>query len=129
MLQTSPRALQAHLDPAAKVLEDPPAFLPWGRFYCCFDCCLQLRHSLGVVAMHSFHKVSPKTKMRGFESGESGDHSESHLRLIRRSGKHCCSHANDSFEVWGVAPSCWNHWRILTTPHCRPSAVQNVPST
>jgi len=31
--------------------------------------------------------------------------------------------------VWGVAPSCWNHWRTLTTPFHRPSAVQNLPST
>ena len=51
------------------------------------------------------------------------------LRLISRSGKRCCSHTNDSSEVWGMAPSCWNHWRTLTTPLPRPSAVQNLPST
>ena len=67
-------------------------------------------------------------KSGGFKSGEYGDHCGSHLRLISRSGKRCCSHANDSFE-WGVAPSCWNHWRTLTTPLRRPSGVQNLPST
>ena len=67
--------------------------------------------------------------MWGFKSGECGDHCGSHLRLISRSAKRCCNHANDSFEVWGVAPSCWNHWRALMTPLRRPSAVQNLPST
>ena len=43
-------ALQAHLNPAGKVLDDPPAFLPWDRFYGCCDCCLQVRDGLGVVA-------------------------------------------------------------------------------
>ena len=124
-------ALQAHLDPTGKLLDDPPAFLPWDRFYCCCDCCLQVRDSLGVVSIHPVLKVSPKIKIwgvRGFKSGECGDHCRSHLQLISRSGKHFCSHANDSFE-WGVAPSCWNHWRTLTTPLCQPSAVQNLPST
>jgi len=41
-------ALQAHLDLAGKFLDDPPAFLPWDRC----DCCLQVRDSLGVVAIH-----------------------------------------------------------------------------
>ena len=68
-------------------------------------------------------------KSGGIKSGECGDHCGSHMRLISRSGKRCCSHANDSFEEWGVAPSCWNHWRILTTPLRRPSAIQNLPST
>ena len=122
-------ALQAHLDPAGKVLDDPPAFLPWDRSYCCCDCCFQVRDSLGVVAIHPVHKVCPQIKSGGFKSGECGDHCGSHLRLISRSGKRCCSHANDSFEVWVVAPSCWNHWRTLTTPFRRPSAVQNLPST
>ena len=45
-------AQQAHLDPAGKVLDDPPAFLPWDRSYCCCDCCLQVRDSLGFVAIH-----------------------------------------------------------------------------
>ena len=47
MLQMSSPALQAHLDTAGKVLDDPPAFLPWDRSYCCCDCCLQVRDSLG----------------------------------------------------------------------------------
>jgi len=29
----------------------------------------------------------------------------------------------------GVTPSCWNHWRTLTTPFHRPSAVRKLPST
>ena len=28
-----------------------------------------------------------------------------------------------------MAPSCWNHWRTLTAPLRRPSAVQNLPCT
>ena len=122
-------ALQAHLDLAGKILDDPPAFLPWDRSYCCCDCCLQVRDTLGVVGIDPVLKVSPQIKIWGFKSGEYGDHCGSHLRLISRSGKRCCSHANDSFEVWGVAPSCWNHWRTLTTSLRRPSAVQNLPST
>jgi len=122
-------ALQAHLDPVGKVLDDPPAFFPSDRYYCCCDCCLQVRDSLGVFAIHLVFKVSPHIKIRGVKSGECGDHCGSHLRLISRSGKGCCSHANDLFEVWGVAPSCWNHWRTLKSPLRRPSAVQNLPST
>ena len=57
------------------------------------------------------------------------DHCGSHLRLISRPWERCCSHVNDSFEVWGVVPSCWNHWRTLMTSFRRPSAVQNLPST
>ena len=53
--------LQAHLDPAGKVLDDPPAFLPWDRFYCC----LQVRDSLGVVAIHPVFKVSPHKNLGG----------------------------------------------------------------
>ena len=56
-------ALQAHLDPAGKVLDDPPAFLPRDRSYCCCDCCLQVRDSLGVVAIHPVLKVSPQIKI------------------------------------------------------------------
>jgi len=118
-------ALQAHLDPAGKVLDDPPAFLPWNRSYCC----LQVRGSLGVVAIHPVLKVSPHIKIWWFKCGECSDHCLSHLRLISRSGKRCCSHTNDPFEVWGVAPSCWKHLRTQTIPLRGPSAVQNLPST
>jgi len=55
--------LQAHLDPAGKVLDDPPAFLPWDRS----SCCLQVRDSLGVVAIHPVLKVSPQTKIWGVQ--------------------------------------------------------------
>ena len=124
-------ALRAHLDPAGKVLDDPPAFLLWDRSCCCCDCCLQVRDSLVVVAIHPVIKVYPNIKIWEIQekSGECGDHCGSHLRLISRSGKRCCIHANDSFEVWGwgVAPSCWNHWRTLKTPLRRPSADQNSP--
>ena len=78
----TPRA--AHLDPAGKVLDDPPAFLPWDRSDCCCDCTLQVRDSLGVVAMHPVLKVSPQIKIWGFKSGECGDHCGSNLRLISR---------------------------------------------
>ena len=56
-------ALQAHLDLAGKVLDDPPAFLPWDRCYCC----LQVRDSLGVVAIHPVLKVSPHIKIWGIQ--------------------------------------------------------------
>jgi len=58
-------ALQAYLDPADKVLDDPSAFLPWDRSYCRYDCCLQVRDSLGVVAIHPVLKVSPHIKIWG----------------------------------------------------------------
>ena len=63
MLQMNSPALQAHLDPADKVLDDPPAFLPWDRSYCC----LQVRDSLGVVAIHPVLKVSPRIKIWGVQ--------------------------------------------------------------
>jgi len=34
VLQMSSPALQAHLDPVGKALDDPPALLPWDRSYC-----------------------------------------------------------------------------------------------
>ena len=61
---TSP-ALQAQLDQTGKVLDDPPALLPWDRYYCCCDFCLHVRDSLGVVAIHPVLKVSPKMKIWG----------------------------------------------------------------
>ena len=60
---TNVPALQAHLDPAGKVLDDPPSFLPWDRTYCCCDCCLQVRDRLGAVAIHPVLKVSPQIKI------------------------------------------------------------------
>ena len=57
--------LQAHLDPAGKVLDDPPTFLPWDHSYCYCDCCLQVRDSLGVVAIHPVLKVSPHKNLGG----------------------------------------------------------------
>ena len=68
VLQMSSPALKAHLDPAGKVLDDPPAFLPWDCSYCCFDCCHQVRDSLGVVAIHPVLKVSPQIKIWGGSS-------------------------------------------------------------
>jgi len=56
-------ALQAHLDPAGKVLDDPPALLPWDRSYCCF----QVRGSLGVVGIHPVLKVTPQIKIWGVQ--------------------------------------------------------------
>jgi len=66
-LQMSTPALQADLDPAGKVLDDPSAFLPWDRSYCCCDCCLQVRGSLGVVAIHPVLMVSPHIKIWGIQ--------------------------------------------------------------
>jgi len=58
-------ALQVHLDPAGKVLDDPPAFHPWDRSYCCCDSCLQVRDSVGVVAIHPVRKGIPTDKNLG----------------------------------------------------------------
>ena len=63
----SSQALQAHLDQAGKALDDPPAFLPWDRSYYCCDCCLQVRDSLGVVAIHPVLKVSPQIQIWGVQ--------------------------------------------------------------
>ena len=60
-------ALQAQLDPAGKVLNDPPAFLPRDHSYCCCDCYLQVRDSLGVVATHPVLKVSPQIEIWGVQ--------------------------------------------------------------
>jgi len=67
VLQMSSPALQAHLYPAGKVLDDPPTFFPWDRSYCCYDCCLQVRDSLGVVAIHPVLEVSPQIKIWGVQ--------------------------------------------------------------
>jgi len=63
VLQMSAPALQAHLDLARKVLDDPPAFLHWDCSYCCCDCCLQVRDSLGVVAIHPVLKGTSQIKI------------------------------------------------------------------
>ena len=63
VLQMSSPVLQAHLDPVGSVLDDPHAFLPWDRSYCCCDCCLQVRDSLGIVAIHPVLKVSTQIKI------------------------------------------------------------------
>ena len=67
VFQISSLALQAHLDLAGKVLDDPPAFLPWNCSYCCCDSCLQVRDSLGVVAIHLVLKVSPQITIWGVQ--------------------------------------------------------------
>ena len=41
--------------------------LPWDRSYCCCDCRLQVRDSLGVVAIHPVLKVSPHIKSWGVQ--------------------------------------------------------------
>jgi len=102
---------------------------PWDRSYCCCDCWFQVRGSLGVVAKHPVLKVFPHIKIWGVQVRWMRRPLRSHLQLISRSVKRCCSHANDSFEEWGVAPSCWNNRRTLTAPLCQPSAVQNLAST
>jgi len=58
VLQVSSTALRANLDPAGKVLDDTPAFLPWDRSYCC----LQVTDSLGVVAIYPVLKGIPTYK-------------------------------------------------------------------
>jgi len=59
VLQMSFQALQAHLHLAGKVLDDPPAFLPWDRSYFC----LQVRDNMGAVAIHPVFKVTPHIKI------------------------------------------------------------------
>jgi len=58
-------ALLTHSDPAGKVLDDPLAFLPWDRSYCCCDCCLQVRDSLGVVAINPVLKYPTDKNLGG----------------------------------------------------------------
>ena len=118
-------ALQAHLNPAGKILCDLLAFLPWDRFYCYCDFCFQVRNTLEVVDIDLVLKIYQEIKICGFKSCEYGDH----LWLISRSEKHFFNHTNDSFEVCEVAYSCWNHQRTLITSFRRPSAVQNLQST
>ena len=66
VFQMSSPALQAQLDPG-KVLDDPPAFLPRDRSYCCCDSCLQVRDSLGIVTRHPVLKVSSHIKIWGVQ--------------------------------------------------------------
>ena len=78
VLQLSSPALQAHLDPVGKVLDDPPAFLPRDRSYCCFDCCLQVRDSVGLLPNTLSLRYPHIQTSGGFKSGECGDHCGSH---------------------------------------------------
>ena len=55
----------AHLNSAGKILYDLLAFLPWDRFYCCFDLCFQVRNTLGVLGIVIVLNISPKTKTLG----------------------------------------------------------------
>jgi len=123
VLQKSSPALQAHLDPAGKFSMTFPhssigialiaagiaAFrsgIVWGL----------LPYTLSLRYPHRY-------KSGGFKSGECGDHCGSHLRLISRSGKRSCSHANDSFEVWG-----WHHPAGTTRRPRWPLSVDQVLS-
>ena len=74
-------ALQAHLDPAGKDLDDLPAFLPCDRSYCYCDFCLQVRDSLGVVAIHSVLKVFPQIKILGGSSPVNEDDNERSMTI------------------------------------------------
>ena len=67
VLEMSSPALQALLDPAGKIFDDPTSFLPRDRFYCCCDCCLQVRDTLGVVRIDPVLKVSPQIKIWGVQ--------------------------------------------------------------
>ena len=73
---------------------------------------------LGLYSHSPCPQGIPTDKNLGSKSGECGDNSESHFRLISRSKNRCHSHANDLFEAWDVPLSCWNHWRALPTECC-----------
>ena len=92
------------------------ALFPWNRpdFSC--NRYLEIRSCLWIVCVHIVLQIAPKVKKSGgYRSGECGAHSGSQLRLMRRSGKSCLSQFRELFDVWGVAPSCWNYCSALTT--------------
>ena len=96
-------------------------------FVCCCDFCFHIRTTLGVVGIYPVFKINiiPRDKNLG------------RLSLVKTATtagqswpeKHFFNHANDSFEVCGVASSCWNHWLIMTSSLHQPSAVQKLQST
>ena len=74
-------------------------------------------------------QVRKNTVAGGFKSSECGAHSISHLLLMSRSPNRCFCHNRVLLEVWGMAPSCWNHCSSPVMPLCRPNAAQNFLST
>ena len=54
-----------------------------------------------------------RKKSGGVRSGEWGDHSIGHLRLMIRCPKWAWSQSSVLLAVCGVAPSCWSHWAPL----------------
>ena len=65
VLQVSAPALQAHLDPAGEVVDNPPAFLRRDGSDGCCDGCLQVCDGLRVVAIHPVLEVPPQIKIWG----------------------------------------------------------------
>ena len=51
------------------------------------------------------------------------------LLLMSQSSNCCLSHNRVLLEVWGAAPSCWNHCSFLVIVLRRSSAAQNFLST
>ena len=114
-------ALQAHLDSAGTVLDNLPHSSLWVALIATVIAAFRSGIVWGLLPYTLSLKVSPQIKIWGFKSGECGDHCGSHLRQINRSRKHCCSHANDSFEVWG-----WHHPVGTTGGSWRPFCVDQV---
>ena len=54
-----------YLNHAGKILYDLLAFLPWDRFYCCFDFYFQVRNTLGVVGIDLVLTISTEIKIWG----------------------------------------------------------------
>ena len=130
VLQMIPLALQSHLQAAREIISDTNTFLYRDRPDPGCYCCLQVTDCLGVVFVHSVLQITPKLKIIFFffffffKSGECGANSMSHLLLISRSSNLCLSHNRVLLEVWGAAPSCWNHCSSLVIVLRRPSATQ-----
>ena len=64
----------------------------------------------------------------GFKSGECGDHSGMRHLLISQPAKRRSSHSIVMLDVWGVAPSCWDHcssWCMPRWAQWPPEHVEN----
>ena len=75
------------------------------------------------------YTLSLRYKSGGFKSGECAAHSTSHLLLTSLSSNRSLSQARETFDVWGVAPSCWNHCWSRSIPLRRPNDATNFLST
>ena len=123
-------ALKADLYTSCKSVNDSHTFLLGDLPDLSCDCCLQFTCCLRIVPIHIVLEIPQQiTQIWGFKSDEYAAHSTSHLLLISLSSNCSLSHAIETFDVWGVAPSCWNHCLSRSIPLRRPNVAQNFLST